>query len=144
MREDILICPVCQAQNAALSRTCVNCGQSLIIVCPRCYTINAITAAQCLSCQLPFDALGHITARNEVRFEDRFTRQAAIASDARTEERKTAQTRSQQLWDEERKRQQYLLNQKRRQKQQERLLIIGAAVVAVLIIAIVVIASAAH
>jgi hypothetical protein len=122
----------------------VSCGQSLIVVCPRCYTINAITAEQCLACELPIDMLGQIMARNEVRFEDRFTRQAAIASDAKTEQHKSDQTHSQQLWEKERQRQQYLLTQKRRQRQQERLLILGAAAVAALIIVIVVMASVAH
>ena len=76
MSEDILLCPVCDTENDALSRTCVNCGESLIVVCPRCNTVNAITAEQCFACGQQFDTLGQIIARHEVRSEDRFTRQA--------------------------------------------------------------------
>ena len=77
MNEVFLICPVCQTENAALRRTCVSCGQSLVIVCPRCYTINAVTAAQCLaSASCPSTPwVNIIIARNEVRLEDRFSRQ---------------------------------------------------------------------
>jgi transcription initiation factor TFIID subunit TAF12 len=137
MSEDILICPFCQTENNALSRTCSKCSQSLIIVCPRCNTINAITAEKCLACQLQFDTLGQIIARHEVRLEDRFTRQATKANDARAEERQTDEARTQQLWAQERQRQQYLLDQQRRQAQQERYLLIGVVVVSVVLLLIV-------
>ena len=138
MSEDILRCPACETENDAQRRTCVNCGQSLIVVCPRCNTVNAITAEQCFACGQRFDTLGQIIARHEVRFADRFTRQAGAAIDIKSEQKAQDQVRSRQLWDQERRRQEYLQVQKLRQKQQERYLIIGAAVVAVVVLAVIV------
>ena len=106
MSEDILLCPVCETENDALRKTCVNCGQSLIVVCPRCNTVNAITAEQCFACGQHFDTLGQIMARHEVRFEDRFTRQAVSAIEIQSPSKKRQhQARSQQLWEKERQRQ---------------------------------------
>lgn len=144
MSEDILLCPVCDTENDALSHTCMNCGESLIVVCPRCNTVNAITAEQCFACGQQFDTLGHIIARHEVRFEDRFTRQAITAIDTKSEQKAKDQTRSQQLWDEERRRQEYLQTQKLRQKQQERYLVIGVAVVVVVALVIVLLIALAR
>jgi hypothetical protein len=122
----------------------VNCGESLIMVCPRCNTVNAITAEQCLACGQQFDMLGQIMARHEVRFEDRFTRQAATAVETRAAQQAPDQARSQQLWSQERQRQEYLQVQKLRQKRQERYLILGAAITSVILLAIVVVASLAR
>ena len=138
MSDDTLLCPVCETENDALNKTCVNCGQSLIVVCPRCNTVNAITAEQCFACGLQFDTLGHIMARHAVRFEDRFTRQAAAAIETRSAQKASDQARSQQLWSQERQRQEYLQAQKLRQKQQERYLIIGVAIAVVVVLALVI------
>jgi Double zinc ribbon len=137
MNNDTLLCPVCETENDALNRTCVNCGESLIVVCPRCNTVNAITAEKCFACDLQFDTLGHIIARHEVRFEDRFTRQATTAIEITAAQKAGDRARSQELWAEERRRQEFLQAQKLRQKQQERYLIIGVAVVVVIVLAIV-------
>ena len=134
MSEEVVICPVCQTENDALRRTCVNCSQSLIVVCPRCYTVNAITAQECFACGQQFDTLGQIMARNEVRFEDRFTRQAASAIDTKSAQQVSDQARSQQLWSQERRRQEYLHVQKVRQKQQERYLVIGTVLVVIVVL----------
>jgi len=142
--EEFVICPVCETENDALCRTCVNCGQSLIVVCPRCNTVNAITAEQCFACGQQFDTLGQIIARHEVRFEDRFTRQAVTAIDTKSEQKATDRARSQQLWDEERRRQEFLQAQRLRQKQQERYLIVGVAVVAVIVLAIILLIALAR
>ena len=144
MSEDILFCPVCDTENDALRRTCVNCGESLIVVCPRCNTVNAVSAAQCFACGQQFDALGQIMARHEVRFEDRFTRQAVTAIDAKSEQNVKDKARSQDLWAEERRRQEYLQTQKLRQKQQERYLIIGVVIVVVIVLAIVILIALAR
>ena len=134
MSEDIVICPICQAENDALRRTCVNCNQSLIVVCPRCNTVNAITAEQCFACSLKFDTLGQIMARHEVRFEDRFTRQAASAVETKSAQQASDQARSQELWSQERRRQEYLRAQKSRQIQQERFLVIGTVIVVIVVL----------
>jgi predicted amidophosphoribosyltransferase len=144
MSEDILICPACEAENEAQRRTCVNCGESLLVVCPRCNAVNAITAEQCFACGQRFDVLGQIIARHEVRFADRFTRQAAAAIETKSGQKAQDQARSRQLWEQERRRQEYLQAQKLRQKQQERYLIIGAAVAAVVVLAVVVMALLAR
>jgi hypothetical protein len=144
MSEDILICPICQTENDALSRTCVNCGESLIVVCPRCNTVNAITAGQCFACGQRFDTLGQIMARHEVRVADRFTRQAGAASETKLGQKAGDQARSQQLWEQERQRQAYLQTQKKRQKQQERYLIIGVATAAAILLAMVILIALAR
>jgi hypothetical protein len=144
MSEDILLCPVCETENDALNKTCMNCGESLIVVCPRCNTVNAITAEQCFACGQQFDALGQIIARHEVRFEDRFTRQAVTAIDAKSEQKAKDKTRSQDLWAQERRRQEYLQAQKLRQKRQERYLIIGVAVGVVVVLAIILLIALAR
>ena len=141
MSEEPISCPVCQAENDALRRSCLNCGQSLIVVCPRCNTVNAVTAGQCFACGQRVDALGQIMARHEARFADRFTRQAGAASETKSGQKAGDQARSQQLWELERQRQEYLQTQKLRQKQQERYLIIGVAATVVVLLTLVVIVS---
>jgi Double zinc ribbon len=144
MSEDILLCPVCETENDALNKTCMNCGESLLVVCPRCNTVNAITAEKCFACGQQFDALGQIMARHEVRFEDRFTRQAGTANDITSAQKASDQARSQDLWAQERRRQEYLQTQKLRQKQQERYLISGVAVVVVIVLAIILLSALAR
>jgi hypothetical protein len=144
MSKDILLCPACETENDALQRTCVNCGEPLIAVCPRCSTVNPITAAQCSACGQQLDTLGQIMTRHEVRYTDRFTRQADIASDIMSAQKAKDQARSQQLWAQERQRQEYLQAQKRRQKKQERYLIIGAVVVVVVVLALVLLVALAR
>ncbi len=144
MSEDVLLCPACQTENDPLSRSCVNCGQSLIVVCPRCNTVNAVTAEQCFACGQRFDTLGNIIARHEVRREDRFTRQATTAIEIKSEQKAKDQARSQQLWSQERQRQEYLQAQKLRQKQQERYLIVGVAIAVVIVLAVVILIALAR
>jgi ribosomal protein L40E len=141
MSEDIIVCPVCNAENDALRKDCLNCGQSLIVVCPRCNTINPITAEQCFACSQHFDTFGHIMARHELRFEDRFTRQAATASGMKEEQRAQDKVRSNELWERERQRQEMLASQLVRRKAQERQLLIGAVVVVVLVVAVILISA---
>lgn len=135
MSEDILRCPVCETENDTLNRTCLNCGESLIVVCPRCNTVNVILAEKCFACGQQFDALGQIMARHELRFEDRFTRQAGTAIETKSDQKAKDKVRSQELWAQEHQRQEYLHAQKVRQKQQERYLIIGVAVAGVIVLA---------
>ncbi len=142
--EDALICPICETENDALRRTCMQCGESLIVVCPRCNTVNAITAEQCFACGQKFDTLGQIMARNEVRFEDRFTRQAGTANEAKSEQIAKDQARSQQLWDQERQRQIRLADQLQRRKAQERQLIFITVVVALIVVTIVLMSATAR
>lgn len=144
MSDDIILCPVCETENDVLNHTCTNCGESLIIVCPRCNTVNPITAEHCFSCEQQFDALGQIMARHEVRFTDRFTRQATTANEVVAAQKAGDQARSQELWAEERRRQEYLQAQKLRQKQQERYLISGVAVAAVIVLAVIVLIALAR
>jgi hypothetical protein len=144
MSDDLLLCPICETENDALNRTCVNCGESLIVVCPRCNTVNAVNADRCFACGQQFDALGQIIARHEVRFGDRFTRQATTANEITSAQKAGDQARSQDLWAQERRRQEYLQAQKLRQKQQERYLIIGVAVVVVVVLAIILLIALAR
>ena len=136
MSEELIICPVCQTENDALNKTCVNCGESLIVVCPRCNTVNAITAAQCFACGQSFDALGQIMARHEVRLADRFTRQATNAIEITAAQKESDRARSQQMWEQERQRQDMLANQLQRRKAQERQLMIGAAIAVAMVLAV--------
>lgn len=144
MNEDILLCPACDTENDALRQTCVNCGESLIVVCPRCNTVNSIAAEKCFACGQPFDALGQIMARHEVRFADRFTRQAHAAIETKIDQKAQDQARSRELWEQEHQRQEYLRAQKLRQKQQERYLVSGAAVAAVIVLVIVILIALAR
>lgn len=144
MSEDSIVCPVCETENHALNRACLNCGEPLIVVCPRCNTVNAVTAEQCFACELRLDTLGHITARHEVRFADRFTRQAGTANETKSDQYEQDQVRSQQLWEPERRRQEYLRTQKLRQEKQERYLVIGVVAAALVVVAIVLITSLAR
>ncbi|CAG0936330.1 hypothetical protein TFLX_05200 [Thermoflexales bacterium] len=137
MSEDILLCPACGAENDALRQACVNCGQSLIVVCPRCNTVNAITAEQCFACGQPFDTLGQIMARHEVRFTDRFTRQATTAIEITAAQKESDRARSQQLWAQEQQRQDRLANQLLRRKAQERQLLVITAIAVLVVLAIV-------
>jgi hypothetical protein len=142
MSEDILLCPTCATENDALSKTCANCGQSLIVVCPRCNTVNTFTAEQCFACGQHFDTLGYIMARHEIRQSDRFTRQAAGAIEIQQAERAQHQARTDQMWEVERQRQAALLAQKREQQKQEKQLIIGAAIAVVVVVVMVMIIAA--
>jgi ribosomal protein L40E len=144
MSQNYIFCPTCNTVNDALARTCTNCGESLIVVCPRCNTVNPVTAEKCFSCDLHFDTLGHIIARHEVRYTDRFTRQATSANEIAAVQKAGDQARSQEIWAEERRRQEYLQAQKLRQKQQERYLYIGVAIFIVLLLAIVLAISLAR
>jgi len=144
MSDEMIVCPICETENEALRQTCLNCGQSLIVVCPRCNVVNTITAERCFACGQQFDTLGHIIARHEVRFADRFTRQAVTAIDAKSDQKAKDKARSQDLWAEERRRQEYLQTQQLRQKQQERYLVIGVAVVVVIALAIVLLIALAR
>ena len=141
MNEDILLCPVCKSENEALRTTCANCGESLIVVCPRCSTVNVITATQCLACGQQLDTLGHITARHEVRFADRFTRQADTANEITSAQKASDRARSQQLWEQERQRQDMLATQLQRRKAQERKLILITAAVAIIVVVLVIISA---
>jgi hypothetical protein len=142
MNEDIILCPTCDTENAALNKTCVNCGQSLMIVCPRCNTINAIATAQCFACGQHFDTLGQVMARHEIRQGDRFTRQAVGALEIQQNEQAPHQARTDQMWEKERQRQAALIAQKREQQKQEKQLIIGAAVIVIVVLTIVIIIAA--
>ena len=144
MSEEFIICPVCETENNALRRTCVNCGQSLIVVCPRCNTVNAITAEQCFACGQRFDALGQIMARHEVRQADRFTQRATTAIEAKSDQKAKDQARSQELWEQERQRQNRLADQLQRRKEQERKLILITAAVAIIVVAIILISVLAR
>jgi hypothetical protein len=144
MSEESIICPVCQTENDTLSKACINCGQSLIVVCPRCNSVQAIAAGQCRVCGQRFDTLGYITARQEVRREDRFSRQAAGAIETKAEQQAHDQLRSRQLWERERQRQNMLADQLQRRKAQERKLMMGAAVAVIVVLMIVLINALAR
>ena len=144
MSEEFVICPVCEAENDALRRTCVNCSQPLIVVCPRCSTVNAIAAEQCFACGQRFDTLGQIMARHAVLHADRFTRQATTAIETKSEQKAKDQARSRQLWDQERQRQNMLADQLQRRKAQERKLMLITAAVASIVVAIILISALAR
>ncbi len=144
MSQDMLVCPICETENDARRRTCAQCGQPLMAVCPRCNAVNAITAEQCATCGQRLDTLGQIIARHEVGFEDRFTRQAAIAIETRSEQKENDQARSQQLWEQERQRQNWLADQLQRRKAQERNLMLITAAVAIIVFAIILLSALAR
>jgi hypothetical protein len=144
MSQDMLVCPVCETENDTLQSTCVNCGQPLIAVCPRCNAVNTVTAGQCSACGQRLDTLGQIIARHEVRVEDRFTRQATTALEAKSGQREKDQARSQQLWEQERQRQNWLADQLQRRKAQERKLMLIAAAVAIIVVAIILLSALAR
>ena len=135
-------CPFCEADNALDAKACQRCGQALRRVCPRCQTINPVKAEMCVACQLAFDTIGHIAAREELRFTDRFTRMADGVSGVKTAEQSQSQQRMDQMWAAEHQRRAALSQQKQVQRKQElrmmyaALILLALAVVAVIIIAI--------
>ena len=141
MKEEIVVCPACEAENAATRPSCEKCGQSLIVVCPRCNTVNGIGAEQCFACGQRFDMLGQIMVRHEIRFEDRFTRHADSVVGVKAEEQVQAQSRNEELWKVEQARRAKLAEQKRRRQEQERLLIIVAAVAVVVVLLVLILAG---
>ncbi len=135
------VCPYCDTVNDAGAQTCAKCGKRLLRICPRCGTLNSISAAQCASCGQRFDMIGHIAAREELRFVDRFTHHAEAVSDVKAVEEAQSQQRMDQFWEEDRRRRAALAAQQQEQKRQERRLMYGAitfAVVAIIIIIVIV------
>ncbi len=110
--------------------------------CPRCNTVNEREADTCRACGLQFDTLGHITAREQLRFDDRFTRRAQEVSDVKAFDQAQSEERLQGMWAAEQQRQAALLAQRAAQREQERrlmaiaLVVLAIAVVAVLAVVI--------
>ena len=110
------------------------------LICPDCSTANAADAKRCAACGHPFDALGHIMAREQLRFGDRFSQRAQAVPEMKAKEADGSRRRLAQFWEEDQHRREALYAQKKRQQQQERRLLMGAiaAVIVVLIVVLVV------
>jgi uncharacterized membrane protein YvbJ len=110
------------------------------LICPDCSTANAPDAKRCTVCGHPFDALGHILDREQLRFVDRFSQHAQAVPETKAQQADGSRQRMAQLWEEDRQRRDALYAQKRRQQQQERRLLMGAvtAVIVVLIVVLIV------
>ena len=109
------------------------------LICPDCSTVNAPDAKRCVACGRPFDALGHILAREQLRFVDRFSQRAQDVPKMKAQEADGSRQRLAQFWEEERQRRDALYTQKKRQQQQERRLLIGAATAVVVVLIVVLI-----
>ena len=109
------------------------------LICPDCSTANAPDAKNCVSCGHPFDALGHIMAREQLRFADRFSQRAQNVPEMKTQAADASQQRLAQLWEVDRQRRDALHLQKKRQQQQERRLLIGAATAVIVVLIVVLI-----
>ena len=131
------VCPYCDAVNEPGAQQCAACGRSLVHTCPRCGTLNRVTTETCVSCGLHFDVVGHITAREQMRFEDRFTLRAHDITEAKARQVEASRQQLDRFWEEERQRQAALAAQQVRQKQQERRLMIGAVTLLVVVIVII-------
>jgi hypothetical protein len=132
------LCPFCEAENAMDAQICSQCGRALRRTCPRCQTVNLITADKCVSCGQPLDTFGHIAAREELRFADRFTRHAHEVAEVTADQQAQSQRRLDQMWDVERKRQAALAAQRQVQHRQEQRMVTAAIIIFVLAIVIVV------
>ncbi|MFN8598319.1 MAG: hypothetical protein U0559_19315 [Anaerolineae bacterium] len=105
--------------------------------CPRCNTVNDREAGTCRTCGLQFDTLGHITAREQLRFDDRFTRRAQEVADVKAFDQAQSEERLQSMWAAEQQRQAALLAQRAAQREQERrLMTIALVVLAIAVIAV--------
>src|SRR5512141_1196578 len=110
--------------------------------CPRCNTVNEREAETCRACGMKFDVLGHITAREQLRFDDRFTRHAQEVADVTALDQAQSEERLQGMWAVEQQRQAALLAQRAAQREQERrlmtiaLVVLGIVVIAVIAVAI--------
>ena len=134
-------CPFCQAENELDAPACQRCGRALRQVCPRCQTINPVKAAACLACGLAFDTMGHIAAREELRYMDRFTHRAADISGVKAAEQAQSQQRMDQMWAADQQRRAALVKNKQAQRRQERQLMSAALIgLALALIAVIVIA----
>ena len=109
------------------------------LICPDCSTANAPDAKRCVSCGHPFDVLGHIMAREQLRFDDRFSRRAQAVPETKAQQADGSRQRMDKLWEEDRQRRDALYVQKKRQQQQERRLLIGAATAVVVVLIVVLI-----
>ena len=109
------------------------------LICPDCSTANAADAKRCAACGHPFDALGHIMAREQLRFVDRFSQRAQDVPKMKAQEADGSRQRLAQFWEEDRQRRDALYTQKKRQQQQERRLLIGAATAVVVVLIVVLI-----
>jgi ribosomal protein L40E len=135
-------CPFCETRNPLDATACRRCGRALRRVCPRCQTINPPQAETCLGCDLAFDTIGHIAAREELRYTDRFTRMAEGVSGVKAAEQSQSQQRMDQMWAAEHQRRATLAQQKQVQRQQElrmmyaALILLAIAALAVIVITI--------
>ncbi len=137
------ICPYCETINEIAAQTCVHCGKALRRTCPKCGTVNWISAGQCASCGQRFDTIGHIAAREELRFVDRFSYRAEGVADLKATEHAQSQQRMDGWWEQEHQRRAALAAQQRVQKRQElRLIYIAGTLIIIAIIVVVVIALA--
>jgi hypothetical protein len=133
------ICPFCEAENELNAKACQRCGRALRRVCPRCQTVNPIKAEACLSCKLAFDTIGHIAAREELRFTDRFSRKAEEISGVKAAEQSQSKQRMDQMWAVEQQRQATLVKNKQAQRRQEMRMMYAALILLALAAVVVVV-----
>lgn len=108
--------------------------------CPRCNTANERKSETCRACGLRFDTLGHIAAREQLRFDDRFTRRAQEVADVKALDQVQSEERLQDMWTIEQQRQAALAAQHVLQRRQERrLLSIALIVLLIAVIAVIVV-----
>ena len=108
-------------------------------ICPECSKVNAPDAAHCVACGHNFDAIDQILAREQLRFDDRFSRRAQAVPETKAQQADGSRQRMAQLWEGDRQRHDALNAQKKRQQQQERQLLIGTVTVVVVVLIIVLI-----
>ncbi len=136
------VCPFCEAENELDAKSCQQCGRALRRVCPRCQTVNPIKVEACVSCGLAFDTIGHIAAREELRYSDRFSRMAEEISSVKADTQSQSRQRMDQMWAVEQQRRATLAQKQQMQRQQElrlmyaALILLALAVVAVIVIAV--------
>jgi hypothetical protein len=136
------VCVYCDAENELDAGACQRCGRALRRVCPRCQTVNPLKAEACEACGQKFDTIGHIAAREELRFADRFSRKAEAISSVKAATQSQSKQRMDQMWAVEQQRQAALAKNKQAQRRQEMrlmyaaLILLALAVVMVSVIAI--------
>lgn len=136
------VCPFCEAENELDAKACQRCGQALRRVCPRCQMVNPIKADECAACGQKFDVIGHIAAREELRYTDRFSRMADSISGVKAADQSQSKQRMDQMWAVEQQRRATLVKNKQEQHRQEMQMMYAALIfLALAIVAVVVIAA---
>jgi Double zinc ribbon len=141
-----VLCPHCEAINAAGAETCEACHQTLIRRCPSCNTPNWAGAEKCMRCQAPLDTVAALGARYRTDTAGRLRAQRHAAASIKAKEAVDSDRRMAEFNAMEQRRQQYLHQSIAARDSQQRLwiavlIVLGFAVVVAAVIGLALISA---